>query len=236
VNLLQPQDRRSPNAGDSKEVVAARSRLLQSGTGVALHQSVTSVPARIAVAPGEVVVDLGSGTGDALAALITTHELSGIGVDLSVPAAATAARSFPHLTWVVANADRQIPLLDHSVSLILSLHARRNPVECLRTLRGGGWLLIAVPAPDDLMELRAAVQGEAMSRTRIDAVIREHGTGFDVEESWTVRDVRTVSEDVLQDLLRITYRGGRRASAARIGALTEMPITLASDVVLFRRR
>ncbi len=31
VNLLQPQDRRSPNAGDSKDALAARAALLAAG-------------------------------------------------------------------------------------------------------------------------------------------------------------------------------------------------------------
>ena len=33
VNLLQPQDRRSPSPGDSKAAVAARGRLIESGVG-----------------------------------------------------------------------------------------------------------------------------------------------------------------------------------------------------------
>ena len=224
------------NAGDSKEVVTIRRRLLQSGIGAALHHSVASVPSRLALAPGDVVIDLGSGTGDALAATIAPYDLSGVGIDLSVSAAAMAARAFPLLTWAVANADRRIPLLDRSVSLMLSLHARRNPGECERVLKDGGWLLVAVPAADDLVELRAAVQGEAVSRTRMDTVIREHEPGFAVVESWSVREVRTLGKEALENLLRVTYRGGRHAAAARIDALAEMPITLASDIVIFRRR
>jgi SAM-dependent methyltransferase len=94
------------------------------------------------------VADLGAGTGDALAACVAAERtVAGIGIDLSTAAARHASRRFPDLTWVVANADRRLPLIDGRVSLFLSLHGRRNPAECARALAPTGFLLVAVPRP-----------------------------------------------------------------------------------------
>src|SRR5205823_11394434 len=113
---------------------------------------------------GSVVGDLGSGSGDALAAVAPTRSIAGIGIDISIAAARHAARRFPQLTWVVANADRRLPLVDRRLTLLLSLHGRRNPAESARVLEPGGFLLVAIPAPDDLIELRAVVQGSGIER------------------------------------------------------------------------
>ena len=72
-----------------------------------------------------IAVDLGSGSRrDAGPTLAAIAPISGIGIDLSVAAAEFAARRFPSLTWIVANADRRLPLQDASVDLVLSIHGR----------------------------------------------------------------------------------------------------------------
>ena len=124
------------------------------------------------------MLDLGCGTGEALERVTAAAGAGGIGIDISVDAIDRAARRAPALTWVVANADRRLPLLDASVGLVLSFNARRNPAECARVLAPGSRLLVAVPAPDDLIELRALVQGEGAARERADAVVEEHAPFF----------------------------------------------------------
>ncbi len=97
------------------------------------------------------------------------------GIDLSVAAIRLAAKSFPWATWIVANADRGIPLADRSCDLVLSLFGRRNPTEFRRVLRPGGHALVAVPGEDDLQELRAAILREGAARERAEAVVAEFG-------------------------------------------------------------
>ena len=188
VNLLQPQDRRSLSAGDSKAAVTARARLLEAGVGRQAIDGIARRAAALDLGEHPLVVDLGSGTGDALGALALARAITGIGIDLSTAAAEHAARRFPALTWVVANADRRIPLLDGSASLVLSLHGRRNPAECARILDPSGFLLLAVPAPEDLIELRALVQGEGTERDRVPGVLAEHDALFTLIDRTTVRE------------------------------------------------
>lgn len=183
-----------------------------------------------------VIAELGSGAGDALAALTDGRRSAGVGIDLSTAAADLAARRFPALTWVVANADRRVPLLDGSVDLMLSLHARRNPSECARVLRANGALLVATPAADDLVELRQAIQGHRVERERADQVVVEHEPFFTVHTRSAVRERHLLARDQLIDLLRGTYRGERLSLSARIDALGPLQVTLASACVLFIKR
>ena len=231
VNLLQPQDRRSATAGDTRDALEARARLLAAGVGRAIAEGIVARAARL-VAADAVVADLGSGSGDILSMLGAASGAAGIGVDLSIAAAEHAARRFPGMTWVVANADRRLPLLDRCVDLLLSVNGRRNPGECARVLAGRGHLLVAAPAPDDLIELRTAILGEPIARERIDGVIREHAQQFSMVDRFTLREQHELDRAALGDLLAGTYRGMRRATAAKLDALEHLRVTVASEVVV----
>ena len=237
LNLLQPQARKSLQAGDHREAVEARARLIAHGVGQTLITAV--IDQANALDPGDgtpVVAELGSGSGDLLHQLAARRMITPIGLDLSTTAADLSARRFPALTWVVANADRRLPLLDHSVTLLLSVHARRNPPECARVLVPSGALIVAVPAHDDLIELRAATQGTGVERGRVEALVAEHAAHFSVMRHTVVRERLRLQGDVLRDLLRTTYRGSRRSAAGQVQALEQLEVTLASDLVLFRKR
>lgn len=234
VNLLQPQDRRSTKAGDAKEAMAARARLLAAGVGRTILDAFVQMAATDLRA-GAVVVDLGSGAGDGLATLAETQTIDGIGIDLSTAATDYAARRFPALTWVVANADRRLPLLDGCVDLVLSFNARRHPIECARVLAPHGVLLVAIPAEDDLVELREAVQGTGDARDRADALVADHAPLFSVASRGAARERHGLDRAALLDLLRATYRGARTSTAARVEALDRLDVTLASTFVKFAR-
>jgi 23S rRNA (guanine745-N1)-methyltransferase len=236
LNLLQSTDRRSPDAGDTRAAVEARARLAQAGIGAAVLEAIVAQVGTLALGDGAVVADLGSGAGDGLEAVARAHAITAIGIDLSTAAATLASRRFPHLTWIVANADRRLPLLDGSVALVLSQHARRNPRECARIVPAGGHLLITVPAPDDLVELRAAVQGRRVERDRAEAVIAEHAPLFRLTWREAARERRQLSGTHLRDLLHGTYRGVRASQAPQVEALESLDVTLASDVLRFVRR
>jgi 23S rRNA (guanine745-N1)-methyltransferase len=232
VSLLQPQDRRSQAPGDSKDAVAARARLLDAGVGRAAIEAIVEVGLKAEAVGPLVAADLGCGSGELLGALAAAREVCGVGIDLSTAAVDAAARRFPDQTWVVANADRRLPLLDASVHVVVSLNGRRNPEECARVLAPGGRLIVAVPAPDDLIELRAQVQGEGVPRERADAVVAEHAERFDVVERRTVRTRHRLDGDALRDLLRGTYRGARLSAAPRVDDLDALEVTVSTDAVL----
>ena len=162
ANLLQPQDRRSARPGDRKEAVLARRRLLDQGHAAPLSEALLSLARSFG--PGARVLDVGCGEGAHLGRLAGRLRIEGAGIDISSDAIDLAARRYPGLGWVVANADRWLPYPDSTFDLISSVTARRNPAEFARVLRPEGRLFIAVPAPDDLAELRAAVQGESADR------------------------------------------------------------------------
>ena len=151
VNLLQPQDRRSKEPGDTAAAVAARRRLHDRGVTEPLLNAVAEFANG---SPNDAVFDAGCGDGYYLGSLAQRIGFDAHGVDISIPAVNAAAQRYPACEWIVANADRFVPYADRAFSLVLSITARMNAEEFHRVLREDGRLLVAIPAPDDLIELR----------------------------------------------------------------------------------
>jgi 23S rRNA (guanine745-N1)-methyltransferase len=236
VNLLQPQDRRAKVPGDSPAAIAARRRLLDAGAGTALLEALTAAIAALGLTRGARAVDIGAGEGSLLGALAARLGLEAAGIELSARAADLAARRYPGVLWLVANADRDLPLADGSVDLMLSITARRNPGECARVLAAGGRLVVAVPAPDDLVELREAVLGSASREDRAAKVVEEHRAHFEVCGRLAAREKRRFSPGQLADLLVSTYRGGRSGRLDRLDGRGDLEVTMSQDIVVLAPR
>src|SRR5437879_220366 len=100
INLLQPQDRRSKEPGDTAAAVAARRRLHDRGVTRPLLDGIAKV---LKASASDVVLDAGCGDGFYLGTLAREHGLTAHGVDISLPAIKSAARYYPGCEWIVAN-------------------------------------------------------------------------------------------------------------------------------------
>lgn len=236
VNLLQPQDRRSKVAGDSREAASARRALLDAGFGAALLDALTAAVAELSLPRGARALDLGCGDGHFLAAVCTRFGLEGFGIDLSVHAIERAAKRHAGLTWIVANADRRLPLLDGAFELALSVDGRRDRDEVARVLSANGTLVIAVPAADDLAELRRAVLGDAHATDRAERVDADLAPRFERVARRTARARVRLDRTGLEQLAAATYRCGRTSEREALRAIDVLEVTTSHEVLTFRRR
>jgi 23S rRNA (guanine745-N1)-methyltransferase len=218
VNLLQPQERRSKQPGDSTIAVAARRRLHDRGVSV---PSLRAIAEMIQASGDDIVADAGCGDGFYLGSLAQEIEFSAHGIDISVPAITAAARRYPACEWVVANADRFVPYPDDSFSIVLSITARMNPPEFARVLRPDGHLLVAIPAPDDLIEVRGT------GRDRITGTVELFSQHFKLLEHRRVTTVFDLDADAIQDIRHSIYRPLGR----EVAAITR--VTFSLDLLLF---
>ncbi len=221
INLLQPRDRRSRNPGDSAEAVAARRRLQDLGATGPLLEGIAGL---LGLAKEDVVLDAGCGDGFYLGSLAERCGCEGHGIDISVPAIQAAARRYPGCEWIVGNADRFVPYADGVFSAVMSITARQNAGEFRRVLRGNGRLLVAVPAPDDLIELRGT------GRDRTARTIADFGSDFELVAQSRATATVSLDEAAVRDVLLAIYRPLRpRVSAAS-------RVTFSLDLLLFRPR
>jgi 23S rRNA (guanine745-N1)-methyltransferase len=231
VNLLLPQDRRSRQPGDSPATVTARLRLAAAGYETPLTEAITSL---LTLGTGDPVLDVGCGDGHHLAAIVARFGAAGYGLDISVPAIEAAARLHPEFHWVVANADRFLPYADASFQLVASITAQRNPEEFRRVLADEGTLLLVVPAPDDLIEVRELVLGEGVTRDRVDKAIETFAPLFVLDRHERIRHTVHLDPASVRDVMVGTYRAGRASRQARLASVPDLDVTLSRDVLLFR--
>jgi 23S rRNA (guanine745-N1)-methyltransferase len=183
-----------------------------------------------------VCADLGCGEGTHLAALVDHFRFDGVGVDLSLDAIEAAAKRHPDITWIVANADRTLPFTDSSIALVVSVDGRRNTPEIARVLAKGGAYVVALPAEDDLAELREAVLGAADAPDRTAAVTKETEGRFELVERTIARETRRFGPTELALLAASTYRCGRTREREKLATVGDLDVTTSHHVLRFRRR
>jgi 23S rRNA (guanine745-N1)-methyltransferase len=219
INLLQPQDRRSLHPGDTPAAIAARRRLHDLGVTAPLLHAIAELGA---ASPSDVVLDAGCGEGFYLAALNRATGCAAHGLDISIPAVDAAARRYPACEWIVANADRFVPYAARSFSLVLSITARMNAGEFRRVLREDGRLLVALAAPEDLVELRGA------GRDRVDRTVETFAPCFRLADRRRVTTTADLDAAAVHDVLHSIYRPLRPQPAQA------MRVTLSLDLLLFQ--
>jgi 23S rRNA (guanine745-N1)-methyltransferase len=234
VNLLQPQDRRSKNPGDSKEAVAARRRFLDAGYEQPLLAAIIEM-LRETPAPSP-ALDTGCGEGYHLGNINRQLEIEGHGVDLSAAAIDLAARRYPECHWIIANADRFLPYADESFSTVLSISGRLNAPELRRVIRSDGHLLVAVAAAGDLAELREVIHGKAADRDRVDRTVQMFGPYFDLQKRERVTTRAKLDHESIVNVLTSSYRGLRNREKERLTHIGTLEVTLSRDVLLFAPR
>ena len=235
LNLLQPQDRRSANPGDSKETALARRRLAALGHAGSLHRALADLIPK-SRRPSACLLDVGCGEGAFLRSLQNIQGLELHGLDVSAPSIDIAARAQSDAHFIVANADRGLPYADHSLDFVTAIDSRLNAPEFGRVLGSTGLVLVAVPGPDDLIELRERIQGAKVEKSRTGRVEDAMASRFTVADRAVVRETRVFEADALRDLLAATYRGFRQSERAAKAALTAMGVTLSHEILAFTPR
>ncbi|MDP9361456.1 MAG: methyltransferase domain-containing protein [Acidobacteriota bacterium] len=221
INLLQPQERRSKQPGDTAEAVAARRRLHDRGVTAPLLEAIAALAD---ITSADVALDAGCGDGYYLGSLALASGCEAHGVDISVPAIDAAARRYPGCEWIVGNADRFLPYAERTFTRVFSITARMNATEFRRVLRDDGRLLVAIPAADDLVEVRG------LARDRVARTVDTFATGFTLIDQRRVTTSAGLDRDAVHDILLSIYR------PRRVEKVNATRVTFSLDLLLFATR
>lgn len=221
INLLQPQERRSKHPGDTVDAVAARRRLHDRGVTEPLLLAIAEM---VAAGPGDVVLDAGCGDGFYLGSLAREIGFDAHGVDISISAIDAAAKRYRSVGWIVANADRFLPYADRSFSIVMSITGRMNAEEFRRVLRDDGRLLVALAAPEDLIELRG------VGRDRVERTVEAFAKDFTLIDRRRATTLVDLDSAEVHDVLLSIYR------PMRAQPVEATRVTFSLDLLLFRPR
>ena len=233
VNLLITHQRRQREPGDSAEMLQHRRRFLDAGYYRPLAEAVAA-HAR----PGMAVLDAGCGEGYYTRTWPDDHDDLGVwAVDIAKPAmrlaakrGQTAGRS-PH--YAVASV-YDLPVVDASIDLALSVFAPLHSPEFERVLRPGGRLVTVTPGPDHLDGLKAKLFSEPESHPERGPFDGDDATTRLVP-SGTQRlrfDLELREADAVADLLNMTPYAWYVSPEVRLSVVSERFLSTSADFLV----
>lgn len=234
VNLLPVQHKRSKQPGDSKAMVLARSRFLDTGIYTPVANKLNElVLSQMSEASDLCVLDAGCGEGyylDRLCHFLSVQDaqanISFIGLDISKDAIIQSSRRNKQVCWLVGT-NRQPPVLAESVDMILCLFGFISVEGFSRILKPGGLLILVDPGPEHLKELREIIYPEVNKTEPSETVAQQSGFSCLVKEALTYH-ARIDSNEQISHLLLMTphfYRASK-AGRARAEKLSELDVTI----------
>jgi len=258
VNLLPVQHKRSKHPGDSKEMVLARTRFLNSGNyepvasklaEIVLLLMINSqiINGRIAVAQKTsdqetCFLDAGCGEGyyfDYIFNVLKDKkctdkaaccDLSFVGLDISKAAIAEAAKRNKQITWIVGT-NRQPPVELASVDIILCVFGFQNFEGFSSILKSGGKVILVEPGPDHLKELREIIYTK-VKRTDPPDLSHVEEMGFSIVGSELLQfKTGAINNEQINNLLLMTPHFYRANKEGREAASNLQELDLTVDVV-----
>lgn len=239
VNLLL--DRVTGQTGDTKEMLRARRRFLDSGRYAPLAAVVSRITLAHLTAHPEwdipSVLDAGCGEGyyiDALQRKLTARGKPhhAYGADVAKDAVRLAAKRYPDITFIVADIWKQLPFASGSLHALLDIFAPRNPAEFARILTPGGLLLIVIPGPRHLEELRTSLDLLGIEQQKEQHIVEQLSSAFTLCQREPLDYQLTLDLQDTADLITMTPNYRHRAPATPASASNAPLHTTASFILL----
>jgi 23S rRNA (guanine745-N1)-methyltransferase len=238
LNLLLSHQRKSNHPGDDANMIQARRRFLDSGVYNPLAHAVRELTSNLkSKAQGLkpfYILDCGCGEGYFLSALNGTR----FGVDISKEAVRCAAKRYKDVNWIVANGMRNLPFSEHSLDVILSILAPRNPAEFARILKPDGALILGVPGPNHLIELRSRLTANAGDfEEKADEAAAKCAPHFVEKHRELLSYQQTLNAAQIADLIQMTPIFWCSSPEAKAGVqqLEELAITVSFVLLTLQR-
>jgi SAM-dependent methyltransferase len=243
VNLL-----RKPLPGDTKEMLLARRDFLERGFYQPLSDAINVlvVAHRPDVSMPLTILDAGCGEGYYLGRL--QHVLSEqwdiqpdcvIGIDISKDAVRMAAKKYNARTdFIVANLKEPLALVDNVIHVLLNIFAPRNPSEFARVLAPGGLLIVAIPNPDHLQQIRGALHLLGIEEQKEQHVIEQFADHFSYVTGETVTYMLHLSRKEIEQVVMMTpnYWHLSDETRAAMAGLEEIETQISFTCLVLRRR
>ncbi len=163
VNLLKPGKKNNAKAGDSREMVKARTDFFECGAYENIAKEICGL-VDLFPSPSQIVVDAGCGEGYYTKFIATDPSRLVYGIDMSKFGCEHGAKSakrkgLDNLLYCVGSI-YELPLANESVDLIVNIFAPVADREFYRVLKKGGHFIVAAAGIYHLDGLKSALYDE----------------------------------------------------------------------------
>ncbi len=169
-------------SGDTKEMLRARRDFLERGyyrpLSDAINELVSTHLHSHEISSPVAILDAGCGEGyysGRLQSYLAQQDYRGqyVGVDISKDAVKMAAKKYQEACFVVANLNERLTFADHTFNVLLNIFAPRNTDEFARVIAPHGLLVVAIPSPEHLAQLRSVLHLLSIEENKQQRVIEQ---------------------------------------------------------------
>jgi 23S rRNA (guanine745-N1)-methyltransferase len=249
VNLVLAHKKHSKEPGDDPEMIQSRRRFLDQGyyckVSDGINEAITKALAGLAAGSECSVLDAGCGEGFYLQRLKTALACGSAahlaidyhGVDVSKFAVRQATQRDRTMAWFVASIN-DLPFVDGSLDIVLSVFSPANIAEFARILKESGSLVFVSPGPRHLNGLREIIY----------PVTREHDAPSITDKARELFSPAAVARitypleltgnRTIMDLLAMTpyYWNIDRETKAKVAALDRLQLDVDVEVRVFKKK
>jgi len=219
VNLLLTGQKKPKILGDTKDMVRARRNFLDQSFYSPLSDAINEYVYNHLVGGSETnddplpicVAEVGCGEGYFIGRLkhrldnrLEAGNICYFGMDISREAVRLAAKRYREIRFFVANVNKKILFSDHSIRVLLNIFAPRNAGEFDRVMTGDGMLLVAIPGPGHLANLRSDLGLLGIEPNKQGRVVEQFAGTFKLAEKRTMEYEMHLSGEELCDLVGMT--------------------------------
>jgi len=246
VNLVLSHKKHSKEPGDDPEMIQSRRRFLDLGhyrkVSDTINETIRAVLSDLGRPSDCSVLDAGCGEGFYLQRLKAslTHGSKGQpqihyhGVDVSKFAVRQATQRDRTMAWFVASVN-DLPFLDASLNIVLSVFSPANILEFARILKQSGSLVFVSPGPRHLNGLREIIY----------PITKEHEAPSITDKAKELFSLATISRityplelkdnQTINDLLAMTpyYWNINRETKAKVAALDRLQLDVDIEIRVF---
>ncbi len=238
VNLLPVQHKRSKQPGDSKEMILARTQFLNSGRYEPIAKKLAEIILERTSDNNEIcLMDAGCGEGYYLDYIFNVlkdkpgcNDLSLVGLDISKAAIVQSAKRNKLITWVVGT-NRQPPVDDGSVDIILCLFGFQSLNVFYKKLKPDGKVILVDPGAEHLKELRKIIYAEVKQSEPQDLSDIEESEFLLIDRQSLNYKMGEIKREQLSNLLIMTPHFYRATKAGKEAAAKVNQLDLTVDVV-----
>lgn len=225
VNLL-----RKKQVGDTREMLQARRSFLDGGFYQPLSDTLNALVAsylREIPSPTN-ILDAGCGEGYYLGRLQRSLEQDEqhcfLGLDIAKDGIRMAAKRYQAASFVVANLKERLVIAAQTIHVLLNIFAPRNPAEFARVMVPAGKLIVVIPGPDHLAQLRTALPLLQIEENKQQHVIEQFAGYFKLIETVPISYELNLQAEEVRQLVMMTPNYWHLSNEARsaIGAIHEM--------------
>ncbi len=237
VNLLPVQHKRSKQPGDNKAMVLARTRFLNTGIYQIIADKLNEIVSTHIINDKDTcVLDAGCGEGYYFNLLFDFFEkkegagaLSFIGLDISKDAIAQATKRNKQISWVVGT-NRQPPVENESIDIILCLFGFFNAKGFYKALKPDGKIILVDPGVKHLQELREIIYDKVKPSKQADFSAIENA-GFSLINTESLQfKINVSNNEQINNLLLMTPHFYRASKEGREAACKRDTLELTIDV------